>query len=149
MSDPDQPHGQVAQPTDPSPIAQHGASIDWYGLSIAMLCLVHCLALPALLVAVPTLLATLGNEQVHQFLALLTLPAVAALLYEDLGQRGYRWAAIIAGLGAISILSAVFVPSLEAWEEPLTVAGSIALAGAHGHRLWRRRHRSEVASSIG
>ncbi len=142
MSETPEPPWHSAGNTSAADLAQHGTGVDWYGLAVATLCLIHCLALPALLVAVPTLLVTLGNEQVHQVLAMMTIPAVALLLYQEyVRPSGHWWTPVLAVLGASAILSAVFVPALEAWEEPVTVSGSLAFVAAHGQRLWRHRQR--------
>ncbi len=116
---------------------------DWVeraALSASMLCLIHCLALPLVLAALPIVSATIAlPEQVHVAILAFAIPSsLAALL---MGMRRHLAVgplfAGIAGLGLLALGALVFGAT---WlETPITVTGSLVLAAAHV-RNWKLRH---------
>jgi len=116
---------------------------DWVeraALSASALCLIHCLALPFLLAALPMLAATVALP-VDLHVAILIFAVPSSLVALVLGQRGHRAAtpliAGIVGLGLLSLGALAF--GSTAAETPVTVAGSLTLAAAHLAN-WRLRH---------
>lgn len=115
-------------------------ALDASAVGLSALCLVHCLALPALALLLPVLGLWAQAEWVHVAFVLVAAP-VAALSFVDLSTRRPRsWRlATVAILGlALMIAGALEFPS-AADERALTVVGGILLAGAHLAN-WRRRH---------
>jgi hypothetical protein len=118
---------------------------DVIGISASFLCLIHCLGLPYLLMALPALGLTLpDSEMTHRLLAAgVVIPAAFGAL------RGYRIRYCMApflliGIGIALIAFAAFVAHAmlgEAWETPLTVSGSLSLVVGHllNRRILRRR----------
>jgi predicted hotdog family 3-hydroxylacyl-ACP dehydratase len=111
-------------------------------------CLIHCLALPLLLLLAPALSRWIAlPEGVHAAILLLALPA-AAIAMKDGWRRHRRRAPTIfavAGLGLLALgLSAhegwIAVADPEAADRLLTSTGALALAAAHLVN-WRWRHR--------
>lgn len=116
-------------------------ALDVSAVGLSALCLVHCLALPALALLLPVLGFWAQAEWVHVVFVLIAAP-VAVLAFIDLRAgrpRSWRLTAVaIAGLG-LMIAGALEIPTPGA-ERVLTVIGGLLLAGAHLTN-WRRRHR--------
>lgn len=122
---------------------------DLLGVGLSLTCLVHCLALPLVLLLAPALSRWLAlPEGVHAAILLLALPA-AAMAMKDGWRRHRRWPPAIlaaAGLGLLALGLAAHEGWLagvdpEAGDRLLTSAGALTLAAAHLLN-WRWRHRS-------
>lgn len=115
-------------------------ALDASAVGLSALCLVHCLALPALALLLPVLGLWARAEWVHVAFVLVAAP-VAVLSFVDLSTRRPRsWplaTAAVLGL-ALMIAGALEFP-VAADERALTVLGGLLLAGAHLAN-WRRRH---------
>lgn len=121
---------------------------DLTGIVLSFTCLIHCLALPLLLLLAPALSRWIAlPEGVHAVILLLALPA-AAIAMRD-GWRRHRRAVpallAIAGLGLLALgLSAhegwIATIYPEAADRLLTSVGALTLAAAHLVN-WRWRHR--------
>lgn len=127
---------------------------DRLGTLLSGLCLVHCLLVPAALVALPgwTLLGTV-HEAAHGVLALVLLPVtLVAARHSGSGNPQEVWAARLlwTGLGFVWLaLPAVALPG-EIAEIGLTVVGSVTLMAGHLSRLNHQatsagRHHDECA----
>ena len=116
--------------------------LDLLGLGLSGLCLVHCVTLPILLVALPAV-AGLGHDahhhSLHLVLALVLVPlAVVSLVPGCLRHR--RAPVVMAGaLGVVAILCGAFLEVRlgEALATGHTIAGSLCLArpGLTDHEL--------------
>ncbi|MEO1643228.1 MAG: MerC domain-containing protein, partial [Pseudomonadota bacterium] len=105
------------------------------------LCLLHCMALPLLVVSVPALAVFSENEAVHKAFVLLAVP-VALLAIVTVGQVRNRIAIIALMITGIALLATgAFVEALHDFEVHLTVIGAICLASAH---IWRWRSLSPL-----
>jgi len=121
---------------------------DLTGIVLSFTCLLHCLALPLLLLLAPALSRWIAlPEGVHAAILLLALPA-AAIAMRD-GWRRYRRLAptllAVSGLGLLALgLSAhegwIAAADPEAADRLLTSIGALTLAAAHLVN-WRWRHR--------
>jgi hypothetical protein len=113
-------------------------ALDLSALGLSGLCLVHCLALPVLALALPLLGAWASAEWVHIVFVSLAAPIALIALVDWSTFRPSSWRLI--GLAA-SGLGLMLAGALEilAWERPLTVAGALLVACAHVAN-WRRRH---------
>lgn len=121
---------------------------DLMGLALSVSCLLHCLALPLLLLLAPALSRWIAlPEGVHAAILLLALPA-AAIAMKD-GWRRHRrimpamLAATGLGLLAFGLLAHegwMAAADPEAVDRMLTSVGAIVLAAAHLVN-WRWRHR--------
>ena len=108
---------------------------DAMATTLSGLCLLHCLALPALAVLVPALATLAEAEWVHRALVLIAIPLSVSVALRV--RRPAFVAAVVVGLGLLS--AAAFVHVLEPYETPLTVLGAITLGTAHGLRWWLNR----------
>ena len=118
------------------------ALLDVSALALSSLCLLHCLALPLMAAALPLLGAWAAAEWVHLVFVAIALPITGMALWRAHQQQPLptvAWAVATLGLGLL-LAGALGWPSHDA-ETPLTVAGSLLLAGTH---VWnaRRRHRA-------
>jgi len=111
--------------------------LDWMAVAMSGLCLVHCLALPLLLVSLPALGVLANGDKTHWVLLALALPV--SLWALGRGRAGPLPLLIGAtGLGLMTLAVAMFEGrAADRW---LTVAGVLLVAVAHVVR-WRRGHR--------
>lgn len=100
------------------------------GIGLSALCVVHCLALPAILVALPQLSELAGLDGwVHIALAVV-LPAIAgAALYQGYRRHSIPMTLALGGLGLAFIWMALAIPGCAACE------GGHDHAHAHAHAL--------------
>ena len=116
--------------------------VSWFdGLAVgaSVLCLIHCLALPIVIAALPALAARLDlGEGFHLGVLAFALPVSAVALGE--GWRRHRGLTpLFVGAAGLTFLAAGL--AFEEWvavETGVTVAGSLLLAGAHVAN-WRGR----------
>jgi len=121
--------------------------IEGIAVGATIACLVHCLALPLLIAAVPVLSSALPvPEHFHLIALALAIPATAGALFA--GYRRYRLAApLIAGTVGLTLLAMGAVHWGETpLETPVTVVGSIAIAAAHLAN-WRYRRASHSSAT--
>ncbi|MCW5620132.1 MAG: MerC domain-containing protein [Burkholderiales bacterium] len=118
--------------------------LDMFGLCLSGLCLVHCIALPLVLIVLPAM-AIFGHgahhHGLHLALALVLVPiAFAALLP---GYWRHRRAAVLAGgaLGVTAILLGALQEAQfgETAATALTITGSVCLIYAHSINLMAGR----------
>ena len=113
--------------------SRQGSTLDHAAIALSGLCLVHCLLLPFLIVALP-LLSQLNEAHFHSKMLLVVVPV--SVVAFALGYRHHRNKAIIAwGIAGIAILYfggtfahanyGILADSL------LTMAGAIILATSH------------------
>jgi hypothetical protein len=121
---------------------------DLTGIALSFTCLLHCLALPLLLLLAPALSRWIAlPEGVHAAILLLALPAAVVAMRD--GWRQHR-RTVPAALAAIGLgLLALGLSAHEGWIEAtdpeaadrlLTSVGALTLAAAHLVN-WRWRHR--------
>ncbi len=116
--------------------------VSWFdGLAVgaSVICLIHCLALPIVIAALPALAARLDlGEGFHLAVLAFALPVSAVALGE--GWRRHRGLTpLFVGAAGLVLLAAGL--AFEEWvavETGVTVAGSLLLAGAHVAN-WRGR----------
>ena len=111
------------------------ALADKAGITLSLLCAIHCMALPLLIVLVPSL-ASLGlqDEAFHFWMVIAVIPTSAyALTMGCKKHKRFRLLTIgSVGLGLL-IIAAFFGHDLlgEFWEKALTVAGATVIALGH------------------
>ncbi|MGN8000909.1 MerC domain-containing protein [Sphingomonas sp. 22176] len=115
------------------------ARLDGVGICASALCMLHCLALPLVLAALPSVAARFApGEAFHWILLFVAIPTSALALVG--GWRRHRATAplIVGAMGLILMALGVAIPWREALETGLTMAGSLCLASAHIAN-WRQR----------
>lgn len=117
--------------------------LDRAALTASAACMVHCLALPLLVAAIPALSAVVAvPESFHRAVLLIAIPAAVLALTQGRRQHGAGWPWQLGATGvALLVAGAWFVPEGHP-ETVVTVAGSLLLAWAHvaNWRLRRRCH---------
>ncbi len=114
-------------------------SLDNLGIVASVICLIHCMAMPFLLAALPFLgLSFLDTEEAHWVLAgLIVIFAMTAIFPAYLKHKKPSiLAALIVGLSLV-VYGAFFAEHTlgHAYEMPLLVVGNLILVAAH----WRNR----------
>ena len=110
-----------------------------------ILCVIHCLATPVLLVLLPSLaVLPIADESFHLLLVFLVIPTSVTALF--LGCRLHRrWSVLSWGLSGVGVLvlAALVGHDLlgETGEKLMTVVGALMVATSHGlnYRLCRSR----------
>jgi hypothetical protein len=120
--------------------------LDRIAITLSTICIVHCLAMPVLVAALPVLAITLGTDgHFHALMLWLVVPTSAlgfSLGYKVHGNAGR----VAAGTAAVLVLAVVALWGHDHWnrtvEIGVNVVASLLLASAHwrNFREVRRRH---------
>jgi hypothetical protein len=120
---------------------------DKLSISLSLLCVIHCLATPVLLVILPAAFAMhLEGEGFHLFISTMVIPLSTATLFMGCRQHRTWGVAIFGGLGVAALcLAALFGHDLvgEAGEKIATVVAASVIAIAH---VWNYRLCSQSKS---
>ncbi|WP_411341115.1 MerC domain-containing protein [Sphingopyxis sp. J-6] len=121
---------------------------DLTGILLSLTCLIHCLALPLIILLAPALSRWIAlPEGVHAAILLLAVPAALVAMHDG-WKRHRRIAPGLAAAMGVGLL-AVGLAAHEGWvaatdpaaaDRLLTSLGALGLAGAHIAN-WRLRHR--------
>lgn len=112
---------------------------DAIAVSLSLLCLVHCLALPLLASTLPLLGVVSESEWLHRIFVTLAIPAsIVSLVLTDCKPTRATFL-VIAFIGFCFLIAGAFIESLESYEAGLTTFGSVLLAVAHLYRWTRDR----------
>lgn len=116
---------------------------DWLeraALGASVACLIHCLALPLLLAALPVLSTVLNiPESIHVWILAFAIPTSAVAFIAGRTHHGAIYPLVL-GVGGLLLLAiGAFVFGGVPAETPVTVCGSLMLAAAHIAN-WRLRH---------
>ena len=131
---------KVGRTIPPAPLPTDAA--EGFAIGGALLCLVHCLALPLLLAWTPTLGRALNPAiDLHLWLVMIVGPVSAWLLISVV--RKHRLPLLTAGFAGLGLLILALIVPLAAWQETvMSVTGSVMLAATHAiNWALRRRHR--------
>lgn len=114
---------------------------DKTAISLSFLCTIHCLAMPLLVVLLPSLAALpLEEEAFHLWMVFIVVPvSIYALTMGCKNHKRYR-VLLVGGIGLCILIATVLAghDALgETWEKTLTVIGSSIIALGHfwNHRL--------------
>ena len=120
------------------------ARLNLYAVGLSTLCLLHCVALPVLVAAMPVAAQAAESELVHQILVLVAVPVSLRVIWKTRPVKGNALfvGAALAGLGML--LLAAFVEAVSAYEERVTIAGAVLLGSAHIWHWLRRCGRGGV-----
>jgi hypothetical protein len=118
--------------------------IEGLAVGATLACLVHCIALPVILAALPALSSIVPIPATFHILALaFAVPATGGALY--VGYRHHRLAAplLVGGAGLVLLALGVLHWGETPLETPVTILGSLLIAGAHIAN-WRLRRACHV-----
>lgn len=121
-----------------------GNTLDQAAIGLSFLCVMHCLALPVILVISPSLASLpLADEHFHLWLVMLVVPTSSLALFMGC-RRHRRWHVVFWGITGVSVLlmTAIFGHAVlgEVGERIFTVIGAVLVAIGHGlnYRLCRQ-----------
>ena len=107
-------------------------------------CLVHCIALPVLIAALPALAAVFPiPESFHVYALLLAVPATGGALLAGYRRHGAIGPVLGGTVGLVLLALAVFVWGATPLEAPVTIGGSILIGCAHLAN-WRFRRAAHL-----
>lgn len=131
-----------------SPTPSHGSQSlnslgDKAAITLSTLCFIHCLALPLMMVLMPSVwLASLNDERFHQLLLFAVLPISLYALWRGYRQhqQGMVLSVVLLGLVLLAASALLGHDMLGEWgEKLLTVMGAVTVALGH---WWNYRVRS-------
>lgn len=108
---------------------------DKVSIGLSLLCAIHCLAFPLLLVLLPSVAALqLDNEAFHLWMVLAVIPTSVYALTVGCKRHKHRYLLAVGLVGlAFLVLAVAFGESVlgEFWEKALTVLGAATLTYGH------------------
>lgn len=114
-------------------------AIDYAGVSISALCIVHCVLLPVAAIALPIAGSLAEAEAFHKVLVLVAIvPAILAFSKID-PSKSAPFIRSLGVCGVLILLVGAFVEAFHDYETVLTVTGAVGLASAHILRSVSRR----------
>ncbi len=116
--------------------------VEGAAMSASLLCLMHCVALPLLLLLLPGFLGLFAQSEAFHYAALV-LVVPAALAAFGLGYRRHRklLPPLLGVIGVACLVAALLPGQAEGGETLFTVVGSLMLVAGHMMN-WRLRARS-------
>lgn len=103
-------------------------------------CVIHCLALPLLLAALPALSRVIQlPESVHPWLVAFAVPVSGYALLAGGNRHRARHPLVVGAVGLVMLIVGAFVVGESTLETPVTVAGGLLVVTAH-FLNWRQRH---------
>lgn len=113
--------------------------IESSAATASIVCVVHCLALPVLVLALPAIGGFLSDARgFHCAMVAMIAPLALAALWLGHGQHGNVRPAILGIIGLSGLTAALLPMASHALETLLTIVASLLLVGAH---LWNWRLR--------
>ncbi|HBY86158.1 MAG TPA: MerC domain-containing protein [Colwellia sp.] len=104
---------------------------DKMAITLSIACAIHCLALPLLLLLLPSFMVLqLNNEAFHTWMVIIVIPTSVYALFMGCKQHKRYRLLFIGFLGLILLVLAVWVGN-EYWEKTFTLVGSAVIAGGH------------------
>lgn len=115
---------------------------DGLAVGASAVCLVHCLALPLVIAALPALANVMQvPESFHLMMLALAVPISGFALVSGFKRHGAVLPTMIGGAGLVLLAIGALLLSKPAAETGVTVMGGLLLAGAH-IKNWRLRSRT-------
>lgn len=101
---------------------------DRVGVFLSLLCAVHCIATPFILLLMPAMGEIWSHPAAHWAMALLVVPIALILTLKAHKRHGRTWILITCGLGVLFILGGALAPHIQHF-----LAGQSSAAAAHEH----------------
>ncbi|MEO1730098.1 MAG: MerC domain-containing protein [Pseudomonadota bacterium] len=108
---------------------------DRAAVAFSVVCIIHCLALPVIAVALPFVSAIADAEWVHWVMAVLAVLASGTVALTGQGARTPGFLAP-AGIGAALVVGGLFAEGFGVDEAIPTVSGGVLIAYAHLRRIF-------------
>lgn len=118
-------------PLDPAPQAKRSV-LDAVGIGLSAACMVHCLALPALIVVLPQISEWMGAGHTLHYVLAIVLPLVAGVaLVSGYVKHRSGLSLVLGGLGLAFVWLALFIPGCVACD----TTGATDVAHSHSPRI--------------
>lgn len=109
----------------------------------SLICLIHCLALPLLVAALPLLSGSLVTSEIfHAVILAFAVPVSGIALIAGYHRHGASGPPVVGGIGLLCLIAGVSLTDGGWSETAFTVAGSLFLSVAHITN-WRMRTAGE------
>lgn len=116
----------------PRPARRRQRLLDGFAVTASLLCLVHCLLLPIVLIALPVLATILFvPEAFHALAFAVALPTSALAMAAGHARHGRYQPAVVALVGLLLLGVGAFAINEETAERIVTSIGAVTLAAAH------------------
>lgn len=109
---------------------------DGTAVSLSGLCMLHCLALPLVISALPIMFQGLQSEIVHQVLVVLAVPLAMSAVWAARRQRMSCVTVSLLLAGTAGLALGAFAEPLHDYETLLTVCGAVLLGIGHISRWY-------------
>lgn len=105
----------LTEPLQPAPgeAGDHRSVLDRIGISASVLCAVHCMAAPFLLLLLPAAGSVWSHPAVHWVLAVLVVPLALWVLFKGYVKHRNKITLVAASLGALLILAGLVAPMVQ------------------------------------
>ena len=117
---------------------------DAIAVSLSFLCIIHCLAFPALAATLPILGIVSESEWIHKLLVTLAIPVSILSFAFNNCKMSRLFFVSFAVTGFFLLIAGAFFELLETYETPLTVSGAMLLAIAHIYRWKMHQNHSSI-----
>jgi hypothetical protein len=116
---------------------------DGLAISLSVLCILHCLLIPVMVIALPTLSSFFfTDEAFHIWMVVAVIPVSALALYSGWKKHLVFQVALVGVIGLLIISCATFLGHeylSEYWERFLTVIGTIIITSSHIWNYYLRK----------
>lgn len=104
---------------------------DKLAITLSITCAIHCLAMPLLLLFLPSFsVLSLNNEAFHFWMIVIVLPTSVYALFMGCKQHKRYRLLLIGFVGLVLLVSALWLGNVF-WEKVLTLMGSMVIASGH------------------
>lgn len=109
-----------------------GKWLDGFAISASLLCLIHCLALPLMILTLPFMAVALGgSEWFHPVILMFAIPTSLYALLSGFREHGHLKSLIFGVIGILCLFFGLWIEHLALAETVLAVIGSLFLAAGH------------------
>ncbi|MEO0477357.1 MAG: MerC domain-containing protein [Planctomycetota bacterium] len=103
----------LTQPIQPAAEIVHRSWLDRIGISASVLCAIHCLAAPFLLLLLPAAGTVWSHPAVHWVLAVLVVPLALWVLFKGYAKHRNKLTLVAASGGALLIVAGLIAPMIH------------------------------------
>ncbi len=115
------------------------ARLDAVAIGLSGICVIHCLALPVLVVFIPVFSQFSEAEWFHKTLVLLALPVSGFAILRSTYEPSRALFITLVFVGGLLLFGGAFIEKFHEFEVFLTLLGALILSSAHLIR-WRHSH---------
>ncbi|MEL6378298.1 MAG: MerC domain-containing protein [Pseudomonadota bacterium] len=124
-----------------SPHAGNGPDprLDFTALGLSTLCVLHCLAVPLLVLSQPVFAVVAEAEWLHKIFVLLAFPISGLSFLQIRRHHIDRVFVTFAAVGLMLLFASAFLERFHPQEQLFTILGAVSLSVAHLWRLFRHK----------